>query len=73
MVKTYQSTHCGKADWKVSVQEHLITSMNAPGLKRTCDLMALFGELSGGSPASVHTIETLAMAVEAWAHELMLG
>jgi len=30
-----QSTHCGKADWKVSVQEHLITSMNAPGLKRT--------------------------------------
>jgi len=30
-----QSTHCGKTDWKVSVQEHLITSMNAPGLKRT--------------------------------------
>jgi hypothetical protein len=30
-----QSTHCGKTDWKVSVQEHLITSRNAPGLKRT--------------------------------------
>ncbi len=32
---TYQSAHCGKVDWKVSVQEHLITSMNAPGLKMT--------------------------------------
>ena len=30
---TYQSTHCGYALWKVSVQAHLITSMNAPGLK----------------------------------------
>jgi len=30
-----QSTHCGKTDWKVSVQEHLITSMNPPGLNRT--------------------------------------
>ena len=71
--ETYQSTHCGKTDWKVSVQEHLITSMNAPGLKRTCELMARFGELSGGSPASVHTIETLAKAVAAWAQESMLG
>lgn len=35
MLKTHQSTHCGKTDWKVSAQEHLITSMNAPGLKRT--------------------------------------
>jgi len=34
-----QSTHCGKADWKVSVQEHLITSMNAPGLKRTIETL----------------------------------
>ncbi len=45
VVKTYQSTHCGKTDWKVSVQEHLITSMNAPGLKRTCDLIAKHRDL----------------------------
>jgi hypothetical protein len=43
--KTYQSTHCGKTDWKVSVQEHLITSINAPGLKRTCDLMGKHRDL----------------------------
>jgi len=30
-----QSTHCGKADWKVSVHAHLITSMKAPGLNST--------------------------------------
>jgi hypothetical protein len=34
----YQSTHCGKVDWKVSVQVHLITLMNAPGLKMTFDI-----------------------------------
>jgi hypothetical protein len=32
---THQSAHCGKVDSKVSVQAHLITSMNAPGLKMT--------------------------------------
>jgi len=35
-----QSTHCGKTDWKVSVQEHLITAMNALGLKRTVVTLA---------------------------------
>jgi hypothetical protein len=34
----YQSTHCGKVDWKVSVQVHLITLMNAPGLKMTFNI-----------------------------------
>lgn len=33
--EAYQFTHCGKADWKVSVHAHLITSMTAPGLKIT--------------------------------------
>jgi hypothetical protein len=33
--RTHQSAHCGKVDLKVSVQVHLITSMNAPGLKMT--------------------------------------
>lgn len=32
---THQSAHCGKVDLKVSVQVHLITSINAPGLKMT--------------------------------------
>jgi len=39
--RTHQSAHCGKADWNVSVQAHLITLMNAPGLKMTfewCDM-----------------------------------
>lgn len=38
-----QSTHCGKTDWKVSVQEHSITSRNAPGLKRTEEKLAMTG------------------------------
>jgi len=31
----HQSAHCGKTDLKVSVQEHLITLMNSPGLRMT--------------------------------------
>ena len=35
-----QSTHCGKADWKVSVHAHLITSTNPPGLNRIVEKLA---------------------------------
>jgi len=43
LVFSKQSAHCGKADWKVSVQEHLITLMNAPGLKMTEETLASTG------------------------------
>jgi hypothetical protein len=73
--ETHQSTHWGKTDWKVSEQEHLITSINAPGLKRTCDMMEKhrgFGQLSEGLLSVVHTVVTLDKTVAAWAQELML-
>jgi len=45
-VRSKQSTHCGKTDWKVSVQEHLITLINAPGLKMTEEIFASAGAAS---------------------------
>ena len=36
MQGTHQSAHWGNTDWNVSVHAHLITSMNAPGLKMIC-------------------------------------
>jgi len=38
-----QSTHWGNADWNVSVQAHLITSMKAPGLKMIIEKFANTG------------------------------
>jgi len=45
-VRSKQSAHCGKTDWKVSVQEHLITLINAPGLKMTEEILASAGAAS---------------------------
>jgi len=43
LVLSKQSAHCGKTDWNVSVQAHLITLMNAPGLKITKEKLASTG------------------------------
>jgi hypothetical protein len=68
----YQSTHCGKTDWKVSVQEHLITSTNALGLKRTC-YENLIGYMSEMHRQRARTAVTLAKTGAAWAQLLMFG
>jgi len=43
LVFSKQSAHWGKTDWKVSVQEHLISLMNAPGLNMTDEKLASAG------------------------------
>jgi len=45
-VRVKQSTHCGKTAWKVSVHAHLMTSMNAPGLKMIMVKLASTGAAS---------------------------
>jgi hypothetical protein len=45
-VLSKQSAHCGKTDLKVSVQEHLITLMNSPGLRMTEEKLASAGAAS---------------------------
>lgn len=46
LVLSKQSAHWGNTDWNVSVHAHLITSMNAPGLKMIMEKFANTGAAS---------------------------
>jgi hypothetical protein len=70
---THQSAHCGKVDLKVSVQAHLITSMNAPGLKTTFQNGLVVVRVIATLGTVGHTEVKLASAGAAWAQLFILG